>query len=315
MNELSAPVTLVASPSFSGSSVLMSELEEVVGSGIHANNEGNRYSEAELIEKIQRSNALIAVVGLETISERVLKSCPSLKFVAKYGVGLDNINQSALKNAGVGLGWTPGVNKRSVSELSMSFMLGHFRNIFNSVYLMKSGSWVKNGGFSLQGKTLGLVGFGHIGQDLASIARHFGMKIIYFDILDKSLEAAAIGAEYRAYDSLLEEADIISYHVPSTDLTHHMLNGSNLSLCKSHALVINTARGDVIDFTQAYEYLKRGRIGGLAIDVFEVEPYLDGLSLEHDNLYMTPHIGGNAKESVEAMGRSAISHIASYLSC
>ena len=259
------------------------------------------------------SKAQIILVGLEKIDEALLQANPQIEFTAKFGVGLDNIDLQALEKYNVGLGWTAGVNKRSVSELALSFALGHARNVFQSVSLMKNGVWKKNGGSLLSNKKFGIVGLGHIGTDLVHLLKPFGCEIIYNDIQDKKEVANKLGIKYKNYYDLLSYCDVISFHVPSTPLSKNMFNEEAIKVTNKNAFIINTSRGNIIDFNATTNAVKNNLISGYASDVFPEEPYDASIWKENNNILFTPHIGGNAHEAVLAMGQSALEHIKNYL--
>lgn len=250
-----------------------------------------------------------AVVGLETIDAALLDALPGLRIVAKYGVGLDNIDTGACATRSVAIGWTPGVNAQSVAELSLCFMLGLCRNVFFTSTRMRAGDWVKRGGTQLAGRTVGIIGVGHTGQALVQLLAPFSCRILANDIADRGEFCARTGAIACDKTRIWDEADIVSLHVPLTPTTHHLLDAETLSRLRRGAFVINTARGSVVDTAALKAALESGHIGGAAIDVFEEEPPTDRTFIEHPRLVATPHIGGNADEAVLAMGRSAIAHL------
>lgn len=255
----------------------------------------------------------ILILGLEEINEHILRENPQLKFISKFGVGLDNININTLKKFDVKLGWTSGVNKRSVSELTLSYALGHFRNVFHSTNLMKKGVWEKNGGRLLSNSTFGIIGFGNIGQDVADLLVNFGCKIVYNDLIDKTYEAKKTGAIFMELEDLLAQSDIISFHLPSTPITKNMFSTKAIGLTKKRPFIINTARGDIVDFQATVSAVENQTLSGFASDVFAEEPLNTSNWCENDKLIFTPHIGGNAQEAVIAMGSSAINHIRNFI--
>jgi D-3-phosphoglycerate dehydrogenase len=178
---------------------------------------------------------------------------------------------------------------------------------------MRNGEWLKNGGYQLSNKTVGIVGFGHIGQDIARLLQPFGCTLLCYDIVNKSLECSALGVTQTHYSSVLEKSDIITFHVPGSDTTHKMFGLSELEKVKPTVFIVNTARGDVIDFSAVVTAAQKNKIGGFAADVFPEEPcglkHLAGIK----NLFFTPHIGGSAMEAIQAMGESAIAHVQTYL--
>ena len=169
------PKVVVTSISFSKSTVLRKWLLDVFPNSIF-NETGQRLSGIELVEFIDNADA--AIIGIETIDDSLLKHTPSLKIISKYGVGLDNIDQKSLTNRSITLGWTGGINQRSVSELTLAFMLGLCRNVFDSGFKLKGSEWEKNGGHQLSGKTVGIIGFGKIGQKLAQLLTPFDVNFL-----------------------------------------------------------------------------------------------------------------------------------------
>lgn len=273
------------------------------------NDEGRKLGEDDVIAFL--SNCDAAIIGTEPLSERVIASLPSIKFYAKYGVGLDNVDLEALAKRGIPLGWTGGVNRRSVSELALCLMLMLCRNIQRISPALARGVWDKDGGRLLSGRSIGIVGCGFVGEDLLSLLAPMGGARLICDIVDKSEVGARFSCRQVPYKELLEEADIISFHVPLTTSTRHMLGEAETALLKPGTIVINTSRGPVFDQGALKKALQTGRISA-GLDVFTDEPPSDLEFLGLPNLAATPHVGGNAAEAVLAMGLSAIGHLARH---
>jgi len=303
------PKIAVTSISFGKSAALREKLLRIFPNSIF-NESDQRLSKKELIEFIGDADA--AIVGKETISDYVLQHTPALKIISKYGVGLDSIDRESLKRRNISLGWTGGVNKRSVSEQALCFMLGLCRNIFGSGFKLKNAEWDKDGGHQLSGKTVGIIGCGHIGSDVARLLSPFGCTILVRDIVDKSDFCGKQGTVEASLDDVIEKSDIVSLHVPLTDLTRQMVNENFLQRMKSTAFLVNTCRGEVVDQEALKDALSQRIIAGAALDVFVEEPPIDTDFLSLPNLMVTPHIGGNAREAVEAMGQSAIDHLVAF---
>ncbi|TGK31139.1 hydroxyacid dehydrogenase [Leptospira gomenensis] len=302
-------VVKVLSPSFSNHIVLEKKLKELYPDSVF-NKEGRRFDEDGVIEFLKDADA--AIVGLEKISRRVIDSLPNIRIYAKYGVGLDNIDTEYANFLNKPIGWTPGVNRRSVSELALSYLLALSRNVFFTSYLLKSGSWKKEGGVLLSGKTVGIVGCGHIGEDLLRLLQPFHCKLLVHDILDKKLVCESYGATQVSIENLLNESDFVSLHLPLTERTLYMVDFKFLSQMKPSSYLLNTSRGNIVKESDIKRALENDVIAGAALDVFEEEPPTDLEFLSLKNLIVTPHIGGNAKEAVEAMGTAAIKSIAEY---
>ncbi|MEE9259029.1 MAG: phosphoglycerate dehydrogenase [Nitrospinaceae bacterium] len=305
----SRPRIAVTPPAFCRSHLLKTELGQVFPNSVF--NEKDRYlSESELIDIFHDADA--AVVGRDPINEKVLSALPRLKFISKYGVGLDNIDQEALPKHRVGLGWTPGVNKRSVAELTVCFILGLFHNVFSGGYALRKNIWIKDGGSQLSGKTVGIIGCGNVGAEVVRLLVPFDCRILVRDLLDKSGFCREHGAEEAGFDELVERSDIISLHVPLTGLTREMFDENIFRRMKSSAFLINTSRGEIVAQPALKAALIDKSIAGAALDVFSQEPPEDPEFLALPNLMATPHIGGNAAQAVEAMGRSAIAHLVEF---
>ena len=303
------PRVAVTSISFGKSAVLRAELERVFPNS-YFNESGRRFSETELIGFLKDADA--AVVGIESITDQVLSKTPHLKIISKYGVGLDSIDQESLKRRNIALGWTGGVNRRSVSELTLCFMLGLCRNVFGSGYSLKQSEWKKEGGWQLTGKTVGIIGCGHVGSDVIKLLAPLQCTVLVRDIIDKSEFCREHNATPTSLENLIADSDVVSLHVPLTSLTTKMVIKNFLDQMKPTAYLVNTCRGDVVDQEALKSALMQDNIAGAALDVFAEEPPSDEEFLSLPNLTGTPHIGGNAKEAVEAMGRSAINHLASF---
>lgn len=305
----STPKIVVASISFSKSVVLRKELKRVFPNSFF-NENGYRFSEMELIEFFKNADA--AIVGVESINDHILSQTPKLKIISKYGVGLDNINQDSMRNRNISLGWTGGINRRSVAELTLCFMLGLCRNVFCSGFKLKQSEWEKDGGHQLSGKTVGIIGCGHIGSDIVKLLSPFQCKVLVNDIDDKSEFCQNHLISQVSAEEVIEKSDIVSLHVPLTKITHKMVDKNFLEKMKTTAFLINTSRGEVVDQEALKKALNQKNLAGAALDVFYNEPPSDLNFLALPNLMVTPHIGGNAVEAVEAMGRSAIDHLVSF---
>ena len=299
----------VTSRSFSRHPVLKQELLELFPNSVF-NTDGPPTGLPNIAEFLKDADGVI--LGLEKIDRNVLQQLENVKIIAKYGVGLDNLDVSSAEELGITIGWTGGVNKRSASEQALGFMLGLSRNLFFSSFPLKNGKWEKEGGAFLTGKTVGIIGCGHIGTDLIYLLQPFNCQILICDILDKSGVVDTYGATQVLQDELLAEADVISLHVPLTELTQGMVNEEFLQKMKPSAHLINNSRGPVVEQQALKNALQQNIIAGAALDVFESEPPDDLEFLDLPNLMVTPHIGGNANEAVLAMGSSAIGHLKEY---
>ena len=250
-----------------------------------------------------------AIIGRDPVTQDTLNALPQLKMISKYGVGLDNVDLNAIKKSGIEFSITTGVNKRSVAELTLSFMIGLCHNIFISAERMKRGEWIREGGQNLSGKTIGIIGCGNVGKEVVKILKPFGCKILINDIEDRSKFCLKQGAIESSFELLIKESDIVSLHVPLTNLTRNMINKNVLKDMKVNAFLINTSRGPVVNPSHLHRALVSKEILGAALDVFCSEPPNDIEFLKLPQLMVTPHIGGNSIEAVEAMGQGAIDNL------
>jgi phosphoglycerate dehydrogenase-like enzyme len=296
----------VTSRSFSRHPILKQELLALFPNSLF-NTDGPPTGLPNIVGFLKDADGVI--LGLEEMDRHVLQQLENVKMIAKYGVGLDNLDVSSAEELGITIGWTGGVNKRSASEQALGFMLGLSRNLFFSSFPLKNGKWEKEGGTFLTGKTIGIIGCGHIGADLIYLLQPFNCQILICDILDKSGVVDTYGATQVLQDELLAEADIISLHVPLTELTQGMVNEEFLQKMKPTAYLLNNSRGPVVEQQALKKALQQNIIAGAALDVFDSEPPDDLEFLDLPNLMVTPHIGGSANEAILAMGRSAISHL------
>ena len=268
---------------------------------------GKAFSENELIDFLSDCDGCI--VALEAITPRVLEKSPNLKFISKYGVGLDNVDIKACNDANVKVGWKAGVNKSAVAEMTLAFGLMLLRNLYVTSNYLRQGTWVKNGGVSLFGKTVGIVGLGNIGAEFARLLRPFNCKLIACDIEDRSSVAKELGIELVTFDELICKADIVTLHVPKSRATHGLIDRAVLTKMKRSAIVINTSRGGVINETALINAIKQKQIAGAALDVYEEEPLEKQELYSLERVICTPHIGGKSIEAVIAMGESALEQL------
>lgn len=300
----------VSTVAFSSNKTLVAELKKNFIK-VNINEKGIRIPEEELPNFYKDAEGII--VGLEKITPQLLDQLPKLKIIAKYGVGLDNIDIEACNKRNIQIGWAGGVNKRSVAEMALGFMLALTRNLYVTSNQLKNSIWNKNGGFQLTGKTIGIIGVGNIGKELIEILKPFNCNFLLNDVLDINIlnyKNALIVEKNRIYN----EADFISIHTPLTKETENLINLEVLKKMKSTSFLINTARGGIVNEKDLKYALKNGFIAGAALDVYDIEPPNDLELLNLPNLICTPHTGGNAQEAVLAMGLSAIHHLIEYKS-
>jgi len=294
---------VVTSPSFSKNEILQKEIYSYFPNA-KLNLEGKRFHQDELIEYIKDADGVI--VGLEPINQKVLDNSPNLKFISKYGVGLNNIDLEECKKRGIKIGWRGGVNRLSVAEMALGMMLMLSRNLFITSNELKNGVWNKVGGFELSGKTVGIIGVGFIGKELVRLLKPFGCKILVNDIINQDDYYKEHNLIETSKKDIYKNADIITIHTPLDETTQNLITIKELQMMKKTAYILNTARGGIINEEDLKYALQNGIIAGAGIDTYIEEPPTDKEFINLPNLICTPHIGGNSKEAVLAMGKSAI---------
>jgi phosphoglycerate dehydrogenase-like enzyme len=246
-----------------------------------------------------------AVAMPDDYSARVIEaSAPPLKLIARSGVGYDSIDVQAAKGRGVWVTTTIGSNHDAVADYTLGLILDLARRITEINNKAKEGWWGRLAGMELRGKTLGIVGTGRIGREVAARATPFGMRLVAYDLYPNTDWAAGAGIEYLPLPELLEQADVVTLHAPSTAETRHLLNRETLGRLKRGAYVVNTARGELIDEEALLAALHSGQVGGAALDVFASEPPTPAERplIEHPQVIATAHCAGAA---VEAQRRAA----------
>ena len=303
------PRVAVTPPAFCKSQSLKTELLGHFPNAVF--NEKDRYlSGPDLVDFLTDADA--ALIGRDPINTELIRSLPKLRMISKYGVGLDNLDPEALSRNRIELRVTSGTNRRSVAELALGFMIGLCHNMSSGSEELKSGSWRREGGQELTGKSIGIIGCGNVGQELVRLLQPFQCKIWVRDIADRSGFCREFGAVETGFDEIIEEADIITLHVPLTENTENLIDKSVLAKMKPSAFLVNTSRGRVVHQGDLHQALVSGEITGAGLDVFWEEPPIETEFLQLPNLMVTPHIGGNAREAVEEMGRAAIQNLVEF---
>ena len=250
------------------------------------------------------AEAELAITALEQIDDSILERLPRLRRISKVGVGTDMLDLDALERHGVELVVTPGTNARSVSELTLMMAVALLRHVPEQAASLAAGGWSQKKGSTLTGRTVGIVGFGHVGQDLAHMLAGFDCSVLAYDVeLPQTLPGHVRGA---SLDELLSNGDIVSLHLTLNPETRGLIDSRRLSLMKPSAILINTSRGGLVEEGALVEALKAGRLAGAGLDTFAEEPPVGSPLLTLPNVLATPHIGGSTEEAVLAMGRAAI---------
>lgn len=270
------------------------------------NPRGRALTVAECMSDYPGMDGLVA--GTEKLGGELFERCPQLKVISRVGAGTDNVDRAAAEARGIQLFATPDAPSLAVAELTMGLLLDTARGIARADRLMRMGKWKKEMGSGVRGKTLGIVGLGRIGKRVASLARAFGMACLAFDLQPDLDFCREQGIEVLPLDELLSRADYVSVHLPAVPQNHNLIAAPQLARMKSHAVLINTSRGELVDEAALLEALQAGRIRGAALDVFKEEPYRGPL-LELDNVVLTPHIGSYSKETRIEMETQAVVHL------
>ncbi len=247
-----------------------------------------------------------AITGLEVLDASVFAALPDLRVVSKYGVGLDMIDLAAARRHGVAIRWTPGVNRQAVAELTIAFMIALLRNLLPLAREIHEGTWTHGGGRELASATVGIVGCGHVGKTVARLCRAFGSRVLAYDIVDYSDFYREHAIIPTPFEELLRDSDIVTLHVPLDTTTRGMIGARQIEAMKTGAFLINTARGGIVDERALKRALVDHKLGGAALDVFQIEPPADTELLMLPNFVGTPHVGGSTMEAALAMGRAAI---------
>ncbi len=247
----------------------------------------------------------VVVAGMDPFSARVLRSTDRLKAICRAGVGYDAIDLEAATAAGVVVSITAGTNCAAVAEYTLALILTCSRKLPENLAEMRRGRWAPQRGHDLAGSTLGVVGLGLIGREVARLGRAFRMRVLAFTRYPDDEFAAQHGIEYASLERLLAESDFVSLHARLEPSTRHLINAERLALMKPTAYLVNTARGAIVDTEALYQALKERRIAGAALDVYEQEPLGESPLRELDNVYLFPHAGGVTEDALRAAGLTA----------
>jgi glyoxylate reductase len=277
-------------------------------------NPGDAYTKDELYANARGKDAIISLL-VDRIDENFFDTFPEIKVVANVAVGYDNIDVEAARKRGVLVCNTPGVLTESTADLAFALMLATARKIPSSEQFLRQGQWKKFAldlllGVDVHHKTLGIIGLGRIGQAFANRARGFSMNILYSQPRQAPAEVESpLQAKYVSLEELLAQSDFVSVHCPLNAATKHTLSTAQFKLMKPSAILINTARGAVIDEPALATALEQRVIAAAGLDVFEAEPQLTPKLLELDNVVLLPHIGSATIETRTAMGKLAVDAI------
>ena len=283
------------------------------------NLEDQPFSANQLEESMKQAEILVPTVT-DRIDRRLIKAAgPQLKLIASFGTGYDHIDVKAAQEAGITVTNTPDVLTEDTADMTMALILSVPRRLVEGEHLARSGTW---GGWSpttmlgrrIFGKRLGIIGMGKIGQAVARRARGFGLSVHYHNRnrLDAEQESPLEATYWSSLDQMIAHMDILSINCPHTPATYHLLNARRLKLMKSHAYIVNTSRGEVIDEAALIKALSAGDIAGAGLDVFEHEPQINPRLLRLGNVVLLPHMGSATIEGRQQMGERVIMNIRQF---
>ena len=277
------------------------QMMEIAGLEVIHNDQG---TPADELLKVVSEYECLVVRSATKVTKEVIDAGTNLKLLVRGGVGLDNIDVAYAESKGITVRNTPAASSVSVAELAIGMMFSLARKIHAADASMKAMRWEKKRfkGVELWNKTVGIIGIGRIGQELAKRCIGLGMKAIAFDPYVKASDIGLSDVADTSLDELLERSDYISVHVPHNDETHHMLSADQFKKMKNSAFIVDCARGGVLDEQALAQALKDGEIAGAGLDVYEKEPATEHIFAEFDNVVLTPHVGAQTKEGQARVG-------------
>lgn len=281
---------------------------EEAGFTIRIHDEDDPPSRDALLALVRDADGLISLLSDRVDAALLDAAGPNLRVVANYAVGLDNVDLAACRARGIAVAHTPGVLTDATADLAWALLLAVARRVREGDALVRSGAWsgwspLQLLGSSLSGRTFGVVGLGRIGAAAAQRARAFGMHVVYAGRTRREREEARLDARFVSMEDLLEGSDVVSLHCPSTPETRHLIDADALARMRSSAILVNTARGEVVDEAALVHALREGVIGGAGLDVFEREPLVHAGLVSLDNVVLAPHLGSATVETRDAMAR------------
>lgn len=259
-------------------------------------------TEEEMIDIIEDVDSI--VVGVDPLSKNVLNNAKKLKVISKYGVGLDNIDLKKAEELNIVVERTLNANTEAVADYAFTLLCSVARRVVEIHNSSKAGDWSKKVSLDIYGKTLGIIGYGSIGKAVAKRASGFNMDVLVYDPFVKDDDINKVDLE-----NLMRQSDFISIHSPLTDSTHHLINKNNIHLLKKNTIIVNTARGGIVEEEALYNALKDNKIYGAGIDVFEIEPATESKLLELDNVVIGNHTAASTIEAVDRMSEMATENV------
>ena len=286
------------------------ELLEKNGFEVVRNEKGSIYTEEEMIQLVKDADAVIA--GVDPLNERVLSAAPKLKIIAKYGVGLDNIDLDYCKAHDIQVEITRGANSAAVADFAFALMLGLARRMVEIDKGCRAGDWSKKESLDVFGKKLGVLGLGAIGKGVVKRASGFDMDIYGYDVFRDDDFIHQYQINFTSVEEIFRECDFISIHLPLLKETEHLVDEKLLATAKKNLILINTARGGIVDEDALYRALKNKEIYGAGIDAFECEPASQSPLLELDNVILGSHCAASTQGAVDKMTSMATANVINY---
>lgn len=297
----------VCSRTFYRNFYLRNELKKKFNKNVKFNKTDKTLKNKELLNFIGDAQRII--IGLEIINKSIINKLPNLKTIVKYGVGLDKIDLNYLKKKNIKLIHFPGFNKRSVSELVLSFMLSKSRNLYGHFNETKNNTWKNKTGNLVTKKKIGVIGCGNVGKDLIKILKPFNNEIYINDVENMRNFARKYNLNNSSKKNIFKNCDFISIHIPYNEKNKNIINNDYLSLMKDNSTLINTSRGNIVDENDLYKNLKKKKIFSY-FDVLSIEPLNKNNKLiKLENFFLSPHIGGSTLESILEGGNLCITKI------
>jgi phosphoglycerate dehydrogenase-like enzyme len=296
----------VTSRSFSKSELLRKRLSECFPNVVF-NEAGIPLRGQELLSFLTDADA--AIIALEPIDANLISKLPNLKYISKFGVGLDAIDITAVQLANIELLTSPGINSYSVAELALSSAISLIHLVPQHESELLSGVWKQEKGREFKGKTIGVIGCGYVGKEFLRLSSFFETKLMSFDFKPDLNFYQSLKVQEASIELIFSSCDVISIHLPLTNETKGLINAKLFNLMKHNGILINYSRGGVVNERDLYDFLVMNKFAGAAIDVFEQEPPRTSNLLKLANVIATPHIGGSTEESILAMGQAAIDQL------
>jgi D-3-phosphoglycerate dehydrogenase len=267
-----------------------------------------------LVDRLRDADVAVNIRGRTRFTAEVLAGCPRLRLISIWGTGTDNVDLAAAVARGITVTNTPGANAVAVAEHTLALMLAVVKQLALADQAMRQGGWPRNLVPQLRGKRLGIIGTGLIGREVAAMGKGVGLTVVAWTFHPDATLAARLGFRYVELDELLRTSDVLSIHLRATPDAHHFLNRERLALLKPGAVLVNTARGSLVDEAALVECLREKRLAGAGLDVFETEPLPPGHPLTTlPNVLLSPHAAGMTPEVIQTGLAMAVENIENFL--